>query len=206
MQRKETILKVKLLYINNSLDSIRWLTTGAQLKCFICDWTNLWSKKWKPFKGRNSKVSEEDSHTKSLISNWWCFSSLVLIGSPILRSPNPGTKIWALSWYHLECGWRRAHVFTKWDFPAPPHLVVSCSPAWCDCASPEAPGWQLWQWYWSWWTLPWLGPGTPPHKCLPLGRGWGGELSWDGGRKGASFVTVFRPCPLKLWHILHTYI
>lgn len=133
MQRKEAILKVKLEYINNSLASIQMAHNKGSIKMFHMWLTNLWSNKWKPFKGRNSKVSEEDSHTKSLISNWWCFSSLVLIGSPILSSPNPGTKIWAVCWYHLECGWRRAHVFTEWDFPAPPHLVFSCSPAWCDC-------------------------------------------------------------------------
>ena len=42
---------------------------------------------------------------------------------------------------------------------------------------------------------PGLGQGHP-HIRVCLGAG--GELSWDGGRKGASFVTVFRPCPLKL--------
>lgn len=43
-----------------------------------------------------------------------------------------------------------------------------------------------------------LGQGHPHISAYLSGGGEGGELSWDGGRKGASFVTVFRPCPLKL--------
>ena len=130
-----------------------------------------------------TKVSEEDSRTNSLISNWWCFSSLVLIGSPARSSPKPGTQIWALCWYHLESGWRRAHVFTEWDFPAPLHLVFSCSPAWCDCVSPEAPRWQLWEWYWWWWTHQQAQARDTPHKCLSCrgvsypGMGEGMELA-----------------------------
>ena len=45
---------------------------------------------------------------------------------------------------------------------------------------------------------PGLGQGHPHISAYLSGGGEGGELSWDGGRKGASFVTVFRPCPLKL--------
>lgn len=63
------------------------------------------------------------------------------------------------------------------------------------------PRWQHWQWCWWWWAIPWLGPGRPDVSAH-----LGGELSWGGGRKGVTSVSLSRPHPLKNCDIFFSHL